>query len=163
MGINPAPSSASLFVHLLPYVEQQAAFQSFDMKSSAITGANSYYGHCRSNPPYLCPAGPSMLKSWTLSRYPGRRYRDVGVGKTNYCGNIAHTVGRSKRAAPTSNRRIPLACLLPALSESELLQITDGTSNTVMFAEIKRCDESGERRTRGLLGPLHPVGYGESE
>src|SRR5215468_400481 len=53
------PSVASLHVLLLPYVEQQAAYQSFNLTKSVVTDPTSYAGRIVQVPIYLCPSDPS--------------------------------------------------------------------------------------------------------
>jgi len=159
-GIGPYPTATtyktrmSTVALMLPFMEQSAAFSSFNLQAGVDIGApmqaTAMYQVVSA---YLCPSDPETTK---FSQYsPG------GLGYNNYFGSIGNTpsqylgtaashetnpgragvfniqlkTGGSEflDAAQTTPNPDYLACIAVRLSA-----ITDGTSNTAMFSETKR-------------------------
>jgi len=140
---SPSPAFASLQVLLLSYVEQEAVFQLFDMKSSVQTAAANYLGRVAQVPVYLCPSDPSAgeYKDSGVSVPPG--VTAVAVGRSNYYGN-AGTHGWWFETNDASSKPPGRAGVF-GFNAQVKLPLVDGTSNTAMFAEIRRANPGDNR------------------
>jgi prepilin-type N-terminal cleavage/methylation domain-containing protein/prepilin-type processing-associated H-X9-DG protein len=134
---STSPSLASLFVYLLPYVEQQAAFDSFNMSSSVITSSTSYYGRIVQVPTYLCPADPSNGECKDTGSSVPTGVTATALGKTNYYGNTGTHAWWAEKLG-TGVKPPDHTGMFAFNTQIKLLDVMDGTSNTVMFAEVKR-------------------------
>ena len=130
-GATSTPGQVSVQVLLLPYLEQQNKYNSFDQKQSPYAAAN-YNGRVGDVPVFICPSDSSSGNIVDATPPGGKD------GRSNYYGNAgAHAWWMDSNAAgivkPTN-----LAGVFAASSATNFAGITDGTSNTVLFAEIKR-------------------------
>lgn len=128
-------SDASPQIMLLPYVEQAALMNLWDLDynvnsdspiHSSIptkTGANSV-ARTSEVPFFLCPSDPSGIK---LSSY-GRLNYYATLGGASMSGGTAID-GIFAQPSPGAGK---------SLDGQSLSAIADGTSNTAMFAEVKR-------------------------
>ncbi|MDY3551520.1 DUF1559 domain-containing protein [Gemmata sp. JC717] len=124
------------FVYLLPYMEQGA------LKDSIYNDPVFTAGNVGPNSPstfapwkvivstYQCPSDTGLLDA---SGWGPRSYHMVIGDRPDANNNTAATRGVFKNFNPTIN-----GATAPERHGNTLLQITDGTSNTVMFAERKR-------------------------
>lgn len=115
----------SLFVELLPYVEQDNLYRQWDF-SPAATNAGRAGTVVRT---YVCPSHPQADEPVTLGGFPYALTTYGGNGGTwpfppvlSPCDGVFHTTG------PGSQPR-------PGQTGVSLLTITDGASNTVLFGE----------------------------
>jgi prepilin-type N-terminal cleavage/methylation domain-containing protein/prepilin-type processing-associated H-X9-DG protein len=118
------PRLTSLFVELLPYIEQDPLFRQWDFVniSTNYTGANP-----RATTPIpglICPAhldpGPLVVNG--LSTYGGNGGTKVFPPAQATCDGLFHTTGPGSK--PQANQ-----------TGVTLLSVTDGTSNTLMLGE----------------------------
>lgn len=130
-------SGATLQALLLPYFEQANKFNQFNMNYNvnsdaalhagipALTGANAA-ARRGDVPIFLCPSDPS-------------RETYVGAGRLNYFGSLGAQA--HQRGSGNSNDgifAIPFPPAGNAMMGNSIAQVADGTSNTVMFAEVMR-------------------------
>jgi len=159
-GLGPYPTATtytsrmSTLALMLPYMEQSAAYSSFNIQCGIDTGApmqlTAMYQIVNG---YVCPSDPESTK---FSQYsPG------GLGYNNYFGSIGNTpsqtLGSAAYQEPNTSRAgvfniqlktggspfLDPAKTVPnpdyqACIAVKLAAITDGTSNTAMFSETKR-------------------------
>jgi prepilin-type N-terminal cleavage/methylation domain-containing protein/prepilin-type processing-associated H-X9-DG protein len=122
-----ATQGSVLFV-LLPYVEQINLYILFNNSQSVNSSGNHNARIAEEVKMYLCPSDPSSgvyTDTNPANATPGP------VGRTNYYANLgAHAYWRY-----TSS---DFAGIFAAGSQTRITDITDGTSNTALFAEIKR-------------------------
>jgi prepilin-type N-terminal cleavage/methylation domain-containing protein len=116
------PHRGSALALLLPYAEQLAKYNQFDFTQNLHTAAVNAAGRTTDVPLFLCPSDPSTA---TVS----------GQGRSNYLGNLG--------ARGWFRNTDPATAGMFAYSTSGFIglkhsDITDGTSNTAMFAEVKR-------------------------
>jgi prepilin-type N-terminal cleavage/methylation domain-containing protein/prepilin-type processing-associated H-X9-DG protein len=143
---NERPSTLAL---ILPYVEQANKYNLFDF-SWSIQDPHNLPAEIQDVAFFLCPSDPSD------------GYVDLGagpLGRTNYlvcCGRDSNpnhgndgTVGGVAYVTFVSTQRNTLGNIPPSV---KVLDVSDGTSNTVMWAEVKRgrrrwSDANGTSRT----------------
>ena len=158
---GPVPTSGtsrgSLQALLLPYLEQANKYNQFDLTKDVNTDPANAAARDSDVPIYLCPSENSPSK-FTLS--------PNGYGRCNYFGNMGatadafsmdHTIGgvffSEFTATIVANGNRPGA-IRPS-------GITDGLSNTAMFAEIKRGKMVGNTSTAAAQDPQdirQPIG-----
>src|SRR5262249_51487456 len=136
---NPgANSRASVQAVILGYVEQANVYNLFDFTQDVNAHANNANARVQQVPFYLCPSDPSGADQG-------------GAGKSNYFGNIG------AQAYVAGSQTSPLGGLfyyIPKIGAQfdpkgfKITEVTDGTSNTAMFSEIRR-----GRNTSGSSDP----------
>jgi prepilin-type N-terminal cleavage/methylation domain-containing protein len=123
-GTQKSPfTGASALVMLLPYLEQSQRYALFDQTKDLRDAANDNARSSGDVPGLLCPSDPSA----------GQLQGPTGpAGRSNYHANLGahanHTEGK------LLNRRGVFASVTPV----KLSEIADGTSNTALFAEVRR-------------------------
>jgi prepilin-type N-terminal cleavage/methylation domain-containing protein/prepilin-type processing-associated H-X9-DG protein len=134
-GATQKPSYQSILVFLLPHIEQTNKFNQFNSSANAYSFAGNHDARTGDIPIYLCPSDPST-GAWTDASPPAGAPPGVS-GRTNYYGNAgAH--GWWKDSAGASVKPPGLAGIFGLDSRTRFQDISDGTSNTALFAEIKR-------------------------
>ena len=164
---NSAGNQLSWIVHILPYLEQQAAYRQFDLKKNFSAYINENVAVVptpeRSQPGILmCPSDSAL----------GRLFSTVGE-RTSVTGNRAF--GKGNYAAFSSPEHVGCNRWLGAIANNglDLKRITDGQSNTLMLTEIRTRDDQKDQRGAwavawvgtSLLGmDMHsePLGIGSS-
>jgi prepilin-type N-terminal cleavage/methylation domain-containing protein/prepilin-type processing-associated H-X9-DG protein len=112
---------ASGLVFLLPYMEQDARYQLFDQTQAIVAMSNTNARSSGDIPTLLCPSDTSA----GLIAGP--------AGRTNYHANLgAHAFYNDTGKPPELRGMFALS------SKVKLTDIADGSSNTVLFAEIRR-------------------------
>src|SRR5262245_57425498 len=136
-------SGGSIAALILPYVEQANKYNLFnfdyDVNSDAWIGAplpspgTATNGPARAQdvPIYLCPSDPS---SATYSAFPA----PGDSGRLNYHGSHGAYSDVRSGGAGGGIFSMPYPADGQTMKGYALLSITDGTSNTVMFAEVIR-------------------------
>jgi prepilin-type N-terminal cleavage/methylation domain-containing protein/prepilin-type processing-associated H-X9-DG protein len=121
-------SRPSLGAVLLAYVEQANKFNQFTFTSDVNAAAVNGPARRQDVPIFLCPSDPSQA-TFTDGGAP--------VGRINYFGNIG-AVADSR--LPADSRGGLFYVLSNVAGETpkglSILAVTDGTSNTAMFAEV---------------------------
>lgn len=125
---------------LLPYIEQQAVYEEFDIRVPYIDDINLVPA-ARIIPTYLCPSAPKPV----MSRPNGDTPNSTTLfGRTDYGGNYGE---RGLRCYPLSNCQNTYAdqgdssgggrgvLLFGTERQVGIVDITDGTTNTVVLGE----------------------------
>jgi prepilin-type N-terminal cleavage/methylation domain-containing protein/prepilin-type processing-associated H-X9-DG protein len=150
-GTATRTSNGSITAMLLPYLEQANKFNLFnfdyDVNSDAavdasVTGTFSN-GPARAQdvPYYLCPSDPS---SNTYSAWPA----PGDSGRLNYHGSHGASANVRSSSSLGGVFSMPFPAAGQVMKGYALLTITDGTSNTVMFAEVMRGTQQSNSTTR---------------
>jgi prepilin-type N-terminal cleavage/methylation domain-containing protein/prepilin-type processing-associated H-X9-DG protein len=128
------PTFASVQVWLLPHLEQAAKYQQLDTTKNIIDPGN-YALRIQDVPVYLCPSDPSTGSF--LDTNPPAGVAPDPTGRCNYYGNAgAH--GWWKDSSGSIVKPPGLAGIFGSDFTVRLVDIADGTSNTALFAEVKR-------------------------
>lgn len=164
---NTRSSGAPLQALLLPYFEQSNKFNQFNMRYNvnsdapidasipALTGANA---NARTGdvPIFLCPSDSSTENYF-------------GAGRQSYFGSLgAHANYRGGGGARDGIFSIPYPANGQTMQGPTFASITDGTSNTAMFAEVMRSKTvwnagSGVRDNMTIIINSSNTGYNESD
>jgi len=123
----------SWIVHLLPYLEEQNLYDQFDLTKHVID--NPTNPQAAQPPILLCPSDSALGRTFTtgsISGYPGG---DVYFGKGNYAAfsNPFHIDSYFYDGAIT-------------LYGQKLKRVTDGTTTTLAFAEVRTRDHVADQR-----------------
>jgi prepilin-type N-terminal cleavage/methylation domain-containing protein/prepilin-type processing-associated H-X9-DG protein len=133
-GVQATGPLGSVQFVLLPYVEQDARYKQFDLSKSVVDAANHAARIAGDVPGYLCPSDPStgaFIDTEPPGSAPGP------VGRTNYYANLGAHAWWLDSSGPTA-KPPNLSGVFAHGSSVRMTDISDGTSNTAMFAEIKR-------------------------
>jgi len=134
-GTTPTPSQMSVQGLLLPYLEQQNRYNLFDLSLSSHAEPKNYAARIQDVVFYLCPSDRSSGSALDEGPPPG--VTPVPTGRLNYYGNIgAH--GWWRDSTTTTVKPAELMGMFARESAVTIEQISDGASNTVLFAEIRR-------------------------
>ena len=127
---NPiANSRASVQAVILPYIEQANVYNLFDFTQDVNSHPNNAAARQQEIPIYICPSDPAT------ARFANN------AGRSNYFGNLG---AQAYSAGGQSSPQAGVFYYLPRAGAQfdpkgiTILAITDGTSNTAMFAEIIR-------------------------
>ncbi len=147
IGPNRRTSDATPLVMLLPYVEAGNKFNQYNLNYNVnsdapidpsfppLTGANAA-ARGQDISIYLCPSDPSQMFTFT------------NAGRTNYFGSIG---GNADANVNTLGGIFsgPVAAGT-VLKGPAAVTIADGSSNTVMFAEVMRSRETNSSTGSGI-------------
>jgi len=129
----------SWIVHILPYIEQQAAFQQFNLKDSwgtyIIKDVTVVPTPERAQPAILmCPSDSA------LGRFFANNGRTTVTGK--------RTFGKGNYAAFSSPEHVTCNYFQGAIVNKglNLKKITDGQSNTLLLTEVRTRDDENDAR-----------------
>jgi len=131
-GATTAPSHASALALLLPYLEQANLYQQFDFSKSAFGDPANAAARAQQVVTFLCPSDPSRGYYEDLPP-PG-----VISGKSNYFANMGAHGWSWDQFAPLQSKPAALTGVFAFDSRTRIGDIKDGSSNTVLFAEVKR-------------------------
>jgi prepilin-type N-terminal cleavage/methylation domain-containing protein/prepilin-type processing-associated H-X9-DG protein len=128
MGQKPLPandsgSRPSILAQLLPYLEQANKFNLFNFDYDVNNGVPNEAAREQDVSFFLCPSDPSP----NVVQYPP----SAAYGRANYFGSL----GANANANSTDTATIGIFNYNPGI---RITDITDGTSNTAMFAEVRR-------------------------
>lgn len=152
-GVNLKTQGASVFVQLLPYMEQQALFDRLDIENKTIWDAGQWNGWL-SDPNIIAAVGTSLPELKCPSDGELKEYADyshqaagtqVRAATGSYAG-VAGDVGPPNGPDPlfddrtdTKGRAYDLkynnSGVFFYVRRIKLREITDGTSNTMFFGE----------------------------
>lgn len=149
-------SNHSWLCDLLPYLEENALYDRLDFTQHV--GRSDADVLAAQPTPLLCPSDGSSGRMFSSMVNTGRRSESVLYGKANYAAysNPFH--------ADSYFRSGPIA--LYGMKHSKVL---DGSSQTLMLAEIRTRDDDRDQRGAWMLGwagasllamDLHPLYYG---
>jgi prepilin-type N-terminal cleavage/methylation domain-containing protein/prepilin-type processing-associated H-X9-DG protein len=126
---NPAANSrASVQAVVLAYVEQANIYNLFDLTQDVNSSAANATARLQQVPIYMCPADTSLAKQGN-------------AGRSNYFGNIgaqAYTAGSQTSPLGGTFYYIPRNGAQYDPKGFRFSDILDGTSNTAMFSEVRR-------------------------
>jgi prepilin-type N-terminal cleavage/methylation domain-containing protein/prepilin-type processing-associated H-X9-DG protein len=134
-------SFPSLQTLILPYIEQGNKYNLFDFKFDVNNSPQNDAARCQDVKTYLCPsdASSNVLSNTILTGNPGN------VGRINYYGSIGATGNQQGTNSAvngifnfTWDQNQNDANYGYVTSKVRLADVTDGTSNTAFFSEIKR-------------------------
>ena len=120
------PHRASAMAHLLPHFEQANKYNQFNWTVDIHTHASNAAARTQDIPILLCPSDPEAAFFTVV--VSGQTER---MGRCNYLANLGAR-GWFRNNDPTT------AGPFYFTSQIDVNKITDGTSNTAMFAEVKR-------------------------
>lgn len=153
-------NNQSWLVTILPYVEESALRDQFDMN---IHVAKTPATALEAQPPtYLCPSDFSQARFFVTSGdFTADENLSAKFGKANYAAyaNPFHT-DSFLQAGPIAHYGIPLR------------KITDGTSSTLLLSEVRTRDREDDQRGAWALPwsgatllamDLHPAYYGKAD
>lgn len=126
-----SPSFATALIHLLPYLEQGNKYDQFDFTADINSSASNANARSQDVKVFLCPSDPSTA----IMAGP--------LGRTNYQASLGANAGIANTDPATGG-------VFFTDSRIRVTDITDGSSNTVMFAEIKR----GNNNPAGTFSPV---------
>ena len=138
-GYGPDFDRRSWVGFILPYIEQAALANNLETVARANGGAGytiTYPGYDLPIKSLTCPSDPSGVKTQTLAGNPQGFH-------TNYAGCVGNSLN--------SYTNLDLGGVLYGKSKVALVGITDGTSNTLMTAEIRTRPDVGNHDTRGRM------------
>ncbi len=124
------PSNASALVSLLPFLEQAALYQNFNL-SLNVGNPENFTARTISVAVFVCPSDPSNGKY--TETIPNPAFTAGG----NYYGNLGNNgwVFENKNG---QNKNSSKCGVFAYGSATQFRDITDGTSRTALFAEIRR-------------------------
>jgi hypothetical protein len=138
LGINIfTGNQLSWIVRILPYIEQQAVYQQFDFKKQFDVYKNENVPG-QSTPEQaqpaslLCPSDSGQGRVYQSPRYTGSR--TFGKGNYGAYGSAEHA--ECELAAPGMLINFP----------QPLKRVEDGTTNTIMLAELRTREEPQDQR-----------------
>ena len=142
--VIPAPAQTSPLVTMLPYFEQANKYNQFNLSQNVNTSASNAAARAQDMPILLCPS--DISDSFFTVVVNGQVET---VGRTNYHANLgANGWWRNKdpKTAGCFNYNGNLSSKPPVQARGvKLLDISDGTSNTAMYGEIRRGVNDGAR------------------
>lgn len=134
-GTSPGPSLASARVFLLPFLEEGNRYNRFDLAANVSDSSTNLTARNQDVAMFLCPSDTSTGRWVDPPLVAGDP--PVESGRSNYYGNLGtHAWGFNQSPNYTKDARY--AGVFAYVSATRLADITDGSSNTVIFAEVKR-------------------------
>jgi prepilin-type N-terminal cleavage/methylation domain-containing protein/prepilin-type processing-associated H-X9-DG protein len=130
-------SRASAIATLLPYLEQANLYNAFNMHTDVDASKDNLTARIQELSVFLCPSDPATTRLY-------------GYGRSNYFASLGNTASQLVEKEPNGANlgvfNVSIDYNSPTGSPNwrklqsnvRLADITDGTSNTAMFAEIKR-------------------------
>jgi prepilin-type N-terminal cleavage/methylation domain-containing protein/prepilin-type processing-associated H-X9-DG protein len=129
------------FQNILPYVEQTALFAQVDAYDQAHLNTLNYIceapGHQTHVPTFMCPSDPNAGKDLTQWDPEGTAPSDGSPERSQgFHGNYVLCSGSTVFNPPESRNGLHLDGIFFVQSEIRIADITDGTSTTLLSAEI---------------------------
>jgi prepilin-type N-terminal cleavage/methylation domain-containing protein len=129
----------SWIVRILPFIEQAQLFDQFDMKANVSTQTNQETATDNTRGPQsaqidflLCPSDQARGRFFQHNLFAGPR----AYGKGNYAAYVA----------PEHVECVPLARGAMIHEPQSLSRVEDGTSNTLLFGEVRTRDDDKDPR-----------------
>jgi prepilin-type N-terminal cleavage/methylation domain-containing protein/prepilin-type processing-associated H-X9-DG protein len=134
-GSSLGNSNASALVFLLPFLEQGSRYNQFDLTLDVSDAPANSTARTQDIAMFLCPSDPSS-GVWQDAAFVAGQPPSV-MGRSNYFGNLGlHGWAYNQKASFLKDPRH--VGIFAYVSTTRLADITDGSSNTALFAEIKR-------------------------
>ncbi|MCI0458633.1 MAG: DUF1559 domain-containing protein [Gemmataceae bacterium] len=137
---------------ILPFVEQANKYNQFDFTRGVNGDRRNDAARTQDVPFYLCPSDGSSVQFATTNGFYGRCNYMASLGKNPCPTNQDGTTGGIFFVEFTNTQ---WGTLLNKPRTVKLSGITDGTSNTVMWSEVRRGLVAGSQ-SRGYAPPLVP-------
>jgi prepilin-type N-terminal cleavage/methylation domain-containing protein/prepilin-type processing-associated H-X9-DG protein len=131
----PASQRPSPQALILPYVEQANKYNQFDFERDVNGDSVNDAARTQDVPFYLCPSDPSNAQFQTTHGFYGRCNYMASIGKNPNPTNQSGSTGGIFFVEFTSTQ---WRTLLNHPRTVRMSSLTDGTSNTAMWAEVKR-------------------------
>jgi prepilin-type N-terminal cleavage/methylation domain-containing protein/prepilin-type processing-associated H-X9-DG protein len=144
----PATQRPSPQALILPYVEQANKYNQFDFKRDVNQDKANDAARTQDVPFYLCPSDPSTIQFATTNGFYGR---------SNYMASLGKNPNPTNRNADTGGiffvefTNPQWHTLLNHPRTVTISGVSDGTSNTAMWSEIKRGVYAGSQSM--MYGP----------
>ncbi len=128
---NGGTSRPSIQALILPYVEQANKFNQFDFDYDVQSSTVNVPAQAQDVPFYMCPSDVSVT-IYTLN--------GVNAGRSNYFGSVGACADRRLVDDPKSGVFSGAATAAggQAPKGKKIASIPDGSTNTVLFSEVKR-------------------------
>jgi len=175
----PAPDSAvppstvlvgvSLFVLILPYLEQENLFAQIDTTKGVLNPANmppNNQAYSTGVKTYLCPSAPGgLVVDYSIAlnlSFANLGYNDVNYmpglsfGRIDYEPDCGTEYGTQADGTPRNLGIISL----PPMPPTRFADITDGTSNTLLIVEVAGRPSFYGNKGLILSPPITPQGGG---
>lgn len=154
MDNNPSQSDKadgvfmySWLVPLLPYIEEAALFDQFDLEEAVDTqfddAGNEINPQAGQPGSLLCPSDGAVGRQFQKTGRAGRNF-DRPFGKGNYAAYVSPIHVECMRLNPGAISDVPMS----------LAKIVDGTSNTLMLAEVRTMDDPTDIRGAWALNQM---------
>jgi prepilin-type N-terminal cleavage/methylation domain-containing protein/prepilin-type processing-associated H-X9-DG protein len=156
-GASSGPDHGSAVFYLLPYLEQKNLYDQFNISldlTSTVENATARHNQVQA---LLCPSDPSTGSWQDSSSFAGQPAG--AMGRSNYFGNLG-AYGWAFDTQTIWTKDPALTGVFATGSATPLAAIADGTSNTALFAEIKRGARDGHDSLDVSLVPLPVWGTG---
>jgi len=160
-GQGPVPTDpgragfirASIQAQILPYLEQTALFSTFNLVLDVNGNPQNDTARCQQIAAFNCPSDPSMTRMAGSVLYSASTGQ---IGTSNYYGSIGATANQlfntATATSETNTARLGIFNMQMNLtgnlstnpkfrsaeSKITIASVTDGTSNTAMFSEIRK-------------------------
>jgi prepilin-type N-terminal cleavage/methylation domain-containing protein/prepilin-type processing-associated H-X9-DG protein len=134
-GASVFPSQASSLVFLMPFIEGSNAYNAFNFSKNVSSAAENLTARHVNSSVYVCPSDPSVGFWQDLDPVSGL---PAGVdGRANYYGNLGTNGWVYERLTALAKDGNQLG-VFAFNSATTLDAITDGTSSTALYAEVRR-------------------------
>jgi prepilin-type N-terminal cleavage/methylation domain-containing protein/prepilin-type processing-associated H-X9-DG protein len=156
---DSTPHRASVLAHILPYLEQDNKAKQIDWSQNLNTSASNAAARAQDLKVFLCPSDGGQGK-FNISVNGVQET----VGRSNYLANVGGSGWFRNTGGPFHFVNMPAGQSPPTITD-----LYDGTSNTVLFSEVKRGPVIGTDPVQGsddalvstivpsaIWGPLGP-------
>lgn len=134
-----SPSNASPLVQLLQYLDQANKYNQFDFTSDINSSATNASARTQDVPVFICPSDKSQATFVQGTEI---------LGRCNYLASLGANAALANTSPQTGG-------IFYINSKVRTVDVTDGTSNTAMFCEVKR----GNRQGAASNDPLNVTNY----
>jgi prepilin-type N-terminal cleavage/methylation domain-containing protein/prepilin-type processing-associated H-X9-DG protein len=134
-GASAYPGQASALALLLPFLEQVTTYQAFNLSLNVTNYPANATARDQEVRVFVCPSDPS---TGSYPDPPGQ----VPMGRSNYFGNLGTSAWAYDQLNLWSKPPVQ-AGVFAYVTATRPADIIDGTSNTALFAEIKRGSAPG--------------------
>jgi hypothetical protein len=137
---------ANWIVLVLPFLEQQATYNAFDM-TKYLSHQNNLLARSTSIPAFFCPTDASQQR---VKYQPTAASEGPNWARNNYAcnGTLAYFDGLNNSTVNDPN----FGGVMSANHALRLGDINDGTSNTLLLAEVRVGLSAGDRRGTWAMG-----------
>jgi prepilin-type N-terminal cleavage/methylation domain-containing protein/prepilin-type processing-associated H-X9-DG protein len=134
-GASLAPSEASSLIFIAPFLEQSNRYNAFNINVDVTGSPSNITARALDVNGFLCPSDPASGTYPDPFQLPGQQ--PGTMGRSNYFGNLGAN-GWAYDQYNSFSKSTAASGVFAYGSSTRLGDITDGTSNTALHAEIKR-------------------------